>query len=37
MLSYLFEGDAVKHVWIRHVAIFYGAYDVGDPRLAVTQ
>jgi hypothetical protein len=37
MLSYLSRGDAVKHVWVRYVATFYGACDIHDPLLAVTQ
>jgi hypothetical protein len=37
MLSYLCGGDAVKCIRVLHVATYYGARDVGDPRPAVTQ
>jgi hypothetical protein len=37
MLSYLSGGDAIKCVHLRHVATFYGACDIRDPRPAVTR
>jgi hypothetical protein len=37
MLSYLSGGDVIKHVHVCHVATFDGAYEVHDPRPAVTQ
>jgi hypothetical protein len=37
MLSYLSVGDAIKRNRVHHVATFYGACEVCDPRPAVTQ
>jgi hypothetical protein len=37
MLLYLSGGDAIKCIHVHHVAPFYGACEVRDPRPAVTQ
>jgi hypothetical protein len=37
MLPYLFRGDAIIRVRVRHVVTIYGACEVCDPLPAVTQ